>query len=256
MNTLLEEELKKEKYLSLTDAQALAALPVAEQKIGRIQGDDKLDLMTFVMESGLRDQWLAFIETNKTSQDVQIQSAVYLAGVLHEGLDKHLLMQDLYRINLGLAKVKGMFDGALFFGLITQEQYNTILALATYTLDDFGHFTVEDIAAARLMGQRPQDTINYPNAAAHYTKRAGKNVDIFAYLQAPAATDVVIDIFALQRSNNTRPFVGNGVRQGFIKIAKGESGGVKTLNHSFTEQVQFNLISNVNVAFTVDVVDA
>lgn len=256
MTTLLAQELAKPAYDGLTDEEALALLPQAQQKLGRIQGDDKLDLLTELLKSSSYERWEVFIDVNSESTDPTVLQGVGLAKLLLKGLSPDVITSEVFRVNLAVDDVKQMFDGGYAFGLIVEGTYNRILELATYTVDDFGAFTVEDVRVARMSSKREQDAINYPDSAEFYTKRVGKNVEVFAYLDAPAPVDIMYDIFALQRSDETRPFVGSGVRQGFIKIAKGELGGSKTLNHNFTEHVQFRLVSTMNVSFTVDVVDA
>lgn len=168
-------ELQKNKYSSMTDAEALAALPPQELKVGRIEGDNKLDLLTIVVEGLLQRFWLA--ESERTDEDLIANHVAitdgtgcetyrHLAMTLVESLSPALLMMPQYRINLGLEKIKALVDGAKLFGLLKDEQYNTIIELATYkTGIDFTAYQEQDIKQARehiaLIGETPATEIFY-----------------------------------------------------------------------------------------------
>lgn len=129
-----------------TDAELLAALPTLVTKLGRIDGLNKLDLVTIVIGGSLDDRCDSMIAANATALSVEI------ATKLKKALDPLLLMSNLYRINLAVPEVKALLDGAspLGVGLLTQDEYDKIIALATYTLNDFTGTTLSDIAQARL----------------------------------------------------------------------------------------------------------
>ena len=120
----------------------------------------------------------------------------------------------------------------------------------------FEEVTIEHVALARLVGEQQATSVTYPENAEYFTKKTHKQVKVFVYLDAPAPKNIRFDVYALQRSGVDKPFVNNGVRCGYMQIDEGELGQYVVLNQSFTEHVQFRVVSDTKVPFTVDIVEA
>lgn len=154
MNTLIAE-LKKDIYSGLSASDALALLPAQLIKTGRIQGFDKLDLVTLIITNEIDDRLLfAASQTNEQLNMVENPDLAdayrSLAKILSKALDVDLIKADLYRINLGLPNIRGMLDGALTFGLLTESEHATMLKLAEYKEGtDFSGYKLTDVVQAR-----------------------------------------------------------------------------------------------------------
>jgi hypothetical protein len=147
LNTL-KAELQKDTYTGLTDLEALAALPVVETKLGRIEGDNKLDLLTLIESSDMAYRWETVIEGEAAKNSAKCK----LARTLLRTLSPDVVMSELFRINLGLPHVSLLLDNAETLGLLEEEEVMAFHYLASYKANAaFEDVTVEDIALARRL---------------------------------------------------------------------------------------------------------
>ena len=180
----LKVELQKDIYTGLTDLEALAALPVQTTSVGRIQDNNKLDLLTLVITNNLVERY----NNAKSASDEDLvgmtdeQRGQYreVARILSEAFEPSYILSDIYRINLGVPEIRGVFDGGLAFGLITQTEHDALIALATYTVGiDFSGYTEADVATARIpepvFTEVTYISEEHPNQ--HLVRAASKNND-------------------------------------------------------------------------------
>jgi len=131
--------------LTSTDNEILALVPSSTNALGRIDGANKLDLVTLVIGGGLDDRCDAMITANTSATHVEV------ATKIKKALNPLLLMSNQYWINLGVPAVKLLVDGASSggVGLLTDTEYTDILTLATYVTNDTSWVDLTAIAIAR-----------------------------------------------------------------------------------------------------------
>ena len=252
----LKLELQKAEYIGLTDAEALAALPAQVTKVGRIQDDNKLDLLTLVITNDLIDRLGNSMVATDTDLGVDATTGNQyrkVAKILREAFNPSYILSDLYRINLGLADIRTMFDGGLALGLITQDEYDALILLASYQDGvDFTGYVEADVAQARLETSLYVDTlpvlIGYPqldSALDYAVVLSNKNVQFAVILDVPAAVDTKIDVFVHTDYSDSGVYETKGLKVGYILIKQGDNNGSISINKPLSRKIQASAISNI-----------
>lgn len=253
MNTLITE-LKKEAYTGLTASEALALLPAQVTKIGRIQEYNKLDLITLVITNDITER----LANAMNSTDDQLGmaetpelAAQYrgLAKIIGKALDIDLIKADIYRINLGLTNIRAMFDGALSFGLLTDDEHAAMLKLAEYKEGvDFSGYNLSDVDRAKL-ALTPK-TIEATYIDGEFVNKTSDNV-ITLDVTAALSYDDIFTVTAASTNDKENEFVHDSNSRCFFHVPAGFTGKLrKKINTSGLDiQCKFFVISKFNRDF-------
>jgi len=240
-----KQELKAlvQANLASTDAELLALIPTSTTALGRIDGANKLDLVTLVIGGGLDDRCDMMIAANLSPTHVEV------ATKIKKALSPLLLMSTQYWINLAVPEVKLLVDAASSggVGLLTDTEYAGILALATYVTDDTSWVTLADIAEARLIGTQTETSVTYP-AALNYVVRLpteklrifitrldtthAQTIKLFVH-EAPRDSDKTLDSSYLRNDNPIALVQLNAGQAGkSVEIAKSTAQHLKLSGES------------------------
>lgn len=231
--------------------------------------DDFQDLMqaqayeheeqTYQVGSGVARGWLAMNDIWKALCQIQSNIEHPLFSLADTVIKTASDAKSYFGINpstrAGQANLQGL-ETLKAQNVFTQTQCDEFLDLSISRTYPYKNKTQNDWDVESLRQQTWPLVINYPNGLEHFVKSPGKGVKIFVSLSEAAPTDVHIDIVDLQRASDQQPFVSNGFKCGYMKIKEGQQGQYIVLNKSFTEHVKFEVTSNMNLAFTVDVKEA
>jgi hypothetical protein len=242
-----------------TDSEILSAVPASTTALGRIQGADKLDLVTIVIGGGLDDRCDAMIAENLSPTHVEV------ATKIKKALDPVLLMSEQYWINLGVPQVKALMDAALSVGLLVQEEYDGIVALATYVTDDTSWVTLADIAGARSELEKEALQANptvvectNPGDAAHIVKIKASDIHTVTVTVQPE--DAVpytckMTVTAKDKNLEDTEYVEDTKVRGVLVLPAGFSGSRRfQVNHTgLGRHIKYIVSSEFNKPFTATV---
>ena len=116
----------------------------------------------------------------------------------------NMLFSPEFYINLNVTEVKGAFDAALFLGVLTQVEYDGIMAAVTATSKPFGSTTIEQVKAAI---NPPVKTICTHLDGSQTFIPSISNRDVFTFIIDAAEPVSRIKLNLLWRENGTSPWV-------------------------------------------------
>lgn len=180
MNSILADELSKPEYAGMTAAEAFAALPKKTEKVGRIQGDDKLDLVTVLAVGACELRWQTALAQAQAEEVPKIE-LIGLISALMSTLKPEVILSDVFRVNLAVEEVSSMFEAANAAGLINNEEMAKITALATYEEDKFGGFTEQDVAAVLAAGETEAKDVQWKGLNVKHGSEAAVQVVTSSY---------------------------------------------------------------------------
>lgn len=256
MNSILADELSKPEYAGMTAAEAFAALPQKTEKVGRIQGDDKLDLVTVLAVGACELRWQTALAQAQAAE-VPNLDLIGLISALMSTLKPEVILSDIFRVNLAVEEVSSMFEAANAEGLINNEEMAKIRALATYEEDKFGGFTEQDVAAALAAGETEATSVLYEGTATPHLVTAGKKLLKFkVMLDEPAAYDCTVMVKASGKKLEEEEYLP--LARPFPITIKAGQLGVFSIDQAaayFPRRVQFTAtVDKANTPFTLDVV--
>jgi len=228
-----KQELKSlvQANLASTDADILALVPVTTTALGRIDGANKLDLVTLVIGGGLDDRCDAMIAANTSVTHVEV------ATKIKKALAPLLLMSSQYWINLGVPEVKLLVDAASSggVGLLTDTEYAGILALATYIVSDTSWVTLADIANARLIGTQTETSVTYDGDLSYLVRLKTDTLNIYVTRATNLDVEQTIKIYAHEApKNSVKTDAASYIKQEHpirtVTLSAGSNGKVVTIS--------------------------
>jgi hypothetical protein len=132
--TELATELSKPEYAGLSNAERFALLQSkTEQVLGKIAYGNTLHLVS-MLARGLRLR-------------IDTCAIAALKYAWNEALNPAYLSSPSYSINVALPEIRGMLDQGKAAGICTQDEYDFIIQLATYSKQSFPSATIKDVVA-------------------------------------------------------------------------------------------------------------
>lgn len=136
LSTELRNELNKPEYQTGTYEQRLALLKSkTEPALGKIRKDKIKLLQAFIGATQLRDRLAAATEAQQAAA----------ASVAEAIQPAYLAAEETFSINLADPQVAGMLANSVAVGLLTPEEQNYLIGLATYQQELWPDATLRDV---------------------------------------------------------------------------------------------------------------
>lgn len=136
LSTELSAELNKPEYQTGTYAERLALLKSkTEPALGKIRKDKIKLLQAFIGATQLRDRLAAATETQQAAA----------ASVAEAIQPAYLAAEETFSINLADPQVAGLLTNAVSVGLLTPQEENYLISLATYQRELWPDVTLREV---------------------------------------------------------------------------------------------------------------